>query len=98
MLKWVHFQQDYNGLNVELRYFRDVHRNEVDFVILQDNVVKQLIECKLRTREVNPALRMLKKRFPQAEAIQVALHSEQEYVDKNGVLVTTAERFLEKLI
>ena len=98
LLKWVHFQQDYNGLNVELRYFRDVHRNEVDFVILQDNVVKQLIECKLRTREVNPALRMLKRRFPQAEAIQVALHSEQEYVDKNGVLVTTAERFLEKLI
>jgi len=94
----VHFQQDYNGLDVELRYFRDVNRNEVDFAILQDKKVKQLIESKVRTREVNPALRMLKKRFPQAEAIQVSLLGQEEYVDKNGILVTSAERFLERLI
>ena len=31
-------------------------------------------------------------------AIQVSLFGEEEYVDKNGILVTTAERFLEKLI
>ncbi len=98
LLKWVHFQQDYNGLDVELRYFRDVKRNEVDFVVLQDGTVNQLIECKVRSREVSPALRMLKKRFPQAEAIQVSLLGQEEYVDKNGILVTTAEKFLEKLI
>ena len=98
LLKWVHFQQDYYGLDMELRYFRDVSRNEVDFVILKNKNVEQLIECKLRTREVNPALRLLKKRFPKAEAIQVSLFGEEEYVDKNGILVTTAERFLENLI
>ena len=26
LLKWIHFQQDYNGLNMELRYFRDIDR------------------------------------------------------------------------
>lgn len=98
LLKWVHFQQDYNGRNMELRYFRDVQRNEVDFVVLQDKTVKQLIECKVRTREVNPALRMLKRRFPEAEAIQVSLRDKEEYVGKNGILVTTAERFLKRLI
>ncbi len=98
LLKWMHFQQDYNGLDVELRYFRDVNRNEVDFVVLQDGHVKQLIECKVRSRDVNPALRMLKKRFPDARAIQVSLLGQEEYVDKNGILVTTAERFLQAFI
>ena len=87
LVKRVHFQQDYNGLDVELRYFRDVNRNEVDFVVLQDGTVKQLIECKVRSREVSPALRMLKKRFPQAEAIRVSLLEQGESVDKNGILV-----------
>ncbi len=98
LLKWVHFQQDYHGLDVELRYFRDVNRNEVDFVILQNGAVKQLIECKVRNREVNPALRMLKKRFPEAEAMQVSLVDREEYTDKNGILVTYAERFLERFL
>lgn len=98
LLKWMHFQQDYNGLDVELRYFRDVNRNEVDFVVLQDGDVKQLIECKVRSRDVNPALRMLKKRFPDARAIQVSLLGQEEYMDKNGIQVTTAERFLQELI
>ncbi len=96
--KWIHFQQDYNGLEMELRYFRDVYRNEVDFVILQDGMVKKLIECKVRSREVSPALRMLKRRFPEAEAIQVILRSDEEYVDKNGILVTPAHHFLDRLI
>ncbi len=30
LLKWCHFQQDTEGRNVELRYFRDVERREVD--------------------------------------------------------------------
>ncbi|MHB2150135.1 ATP-binding protein [Calditrichota bacterium LG25] len=98
LLKWVHFEQDYNGLEMELRYFRDVNRNEVDFVILQKGTVKKLIECKVRSREVSPALRMLKRRYPDAEAVQVSLRGQEEYVDKNGILVTSAERFLAPLI
>ena len=46
LLKWVHFKQDYDGMNLELRYFRDVERREVDFVILKDGIVEQLIEAK----------------------------------------------------
>ncbi|NOX38325.1 MAG: ATP-binding protein [Calditrichaeota bacterium] len=98
LLKWVHFQQDYHGLDLELRFFRDVHRNEVDFVVLENRTVKRLIECKLRSREVSPALKMLKRRFPEAEAIQISLAEQEEFVDKNGIRVTTAERFLGELI
>jgi predicted AAA+ superfamily ATPase len=34
LLKWVHFQQDALGRDVELRYFRDTDGREVDFVIV----------------------------------------------------------------
>ncbi len=98
LLKWIHYRQDYHGLDMELCFFRDVNRNEVDFVVLENKSVKQLIECKLRSREVSPALKMLKRRFPEAKAFQVSLADQKEYVDKNGIHVTTAERFLEELI
>lgn len=33
LLKWVHWQQDTEGLDLELRYFRDTDGREVDFVV-----------------------------------------------------------------
>ncbi|HHF51727.1 MAG TPA: ATP-binding protein, partial [Candidatus Aminicenantes bacterium] len=36
LLKWCYFIQDTQGFNMELRYFRDVDKREVDFVIIKD--------------------------------------------------------------
>ena len=36
LLKWVHFRQDTQGRDVELRFFRDIDGREVDFVVLED--------------------------------------------------------------
>jgi hypothetical protein len=33
LLKWVHYQQDTTGRDLDLRYFRDVDGREVDFVV-----------------------------------------------------------------
>jgi hypothetical protein len=33
LLKWVHFQIDTRGRELELRYFRDIDGREVDFVV-----------------------------------------------------------------
>ena len=38
LLKWVHFLQDSEGRDVELRYFRDVDGREVDFVVVEDTI------------------------------------------------------------
>jgi predicted AAA+ superfamily ATPase len=35
LLKWVHLEQDAKGRDVELRYFRDTDRREVDLVIVE---------------------------------------------------------------
>ena len=94
LLKWVHFQQDYHGHDIDLRYFRDIDRREVDFVITKNNQPVQFIECKRTGREINPALRYLKQRFPQAETVQISLYREDDFVNKDGIRVCPAHDFL----
>jgi len=97
LLKWVHFQQDYEGLDIDLRYFRDIDRREVDFVITKNNKPIQFIECKLKGKEVNSSLKYLKKRFPEAEAFQISLHREDNFVNKDDIHVCPAYDFLMNL-
>ena len=94
LLKWVHFQQDYEGLDIDLRYFRDIDRREVDFVITKNNKPIQFIECKLKGKEINPALKYLKKRFPEADAFQISLNRDDNFMNKDGIHVCPAYDFL----
>lgn len=98
LLKWCHLNQDYEGRNIELRYFRDVDKREVDFVLLENNKPQQFIECKLRQRDINPALRYLKKRFPSVYTVQISLFGEADYVNKDGIHICPAEKYLLNLI
>jgi len=36
LLKWCYFVQDTEGFHMELRYFRDVDKREIDFILLKD--------------------------------------------------------------
>ena len=46
LLKWVHFEQDTQGRDLELRYFRDIDGREVDFVVVDGRRPVLLAECK----------------------------------------------------
>ena len=98
LLKWVHFQQDYHGYNNELRYFRNREGKEVDFVVLENGAPVLFVECKLRSREISPALRYLKKHYPEAKAVQVALYQEEDLVNKDGIRLCPATNFLMELV
>lgn len=98
LLKWIHFQQDHSGRNVELRYFRDVDRREVDFIVLQDNRPVRAIECKLGNKGVSQSLRYFKARFPQVEAIQVHQTDEKSWLSKEGVLCLGWRELLKQYI
>lgn len=98
LLNYCHFKQDYEGLNYELRYFRDIDRREVDFVILLNGKPVRFIECKLKSRDVNAGLRYLKKRFPECEAIQISLYSDDDYLNRDGIRVCPAYKFLKDLL
>lgn len=97
LVKWVHFQQDYEGKDAELRFFRSKDGKEVDFVVLEKGKPKMFIECKLRGREINPVLRYLKKQFPNADAMQISLYRDDDFVTKEGIRVCPAARFLMEL-
>ena len=97
LLKWVHFRQDTQGRDLELRFFRDVDRREVDFVVLENRQPLMLVECKLADRDIDRGLRYLKTRFPNADAYQIALAGQRDYVSPQGIKAMPALDFLRTL-
>jgi hypothetical protein len=97
LLKWVHFQQDSLGRDLELRYFRDVEGREIDFVIVEDKKPIQAIECKWKEADLNPALLYFKKRFSECDAIQISAMAKESYQTPEGIRMTSAVDFLKTL-
>jgi hypothetical protein len=98
LLKWTHFRADTEGLRIELRYFRDVEGREVDFVVTQDGKPTLLVECKSSDREISPALRYLKQRYPAAQAWQVSAEGNRDYLSPEGIHVAPALALLATLV
>lgn len=98
LLKWVHFRQDTEGLDLELRYFRDVEGREVDFVVTERRRPLLLIEAKAADSPVDPALRYLKRRFPEAAAWQIAAAGTKDYISPEGIRVAPALVLLSGLV
>jgi len=94
----VHHEQDTQGRDVELRYFRDVDGREVDFVLVEDGVPFEAVECKLADGPVNPALRYLQRRFDGLETFQIAARGTKDYVTPEGVRVCPALDYLALLV
>ena len=98
LLKWVHFREDTEGYRTELRYFRDIEGREVDFVALENGKPTLFVECKISDRDVSPALRYLKERFPRTDAWQVSIDGRRNYVSREGIRVAPALDLLATLI
>jgi len=98
LLKWVHFEQDTKGRMLELRYFRDVDRREVDFVLVEGRKPFLLVECKWSDAPIDRGLRYLKARIPQAEAWQISATGTKDYQSPEGVRVAPALALLRELV
>ena len=98
LLKWVHFEQDTQGRDLELRYFRDIEGREVDFVVVEGRHPRLLVECKWGDAEVDRSLRYLKARFPDADAWQISATGIKDYRSPDGMRVAPAVRLLRTLI
>jgi len=98
LLKWVHFGQDAQGRDLELRYFRDVDGREVDFVVMEARRPIRLVECKWGDADVHRGLRYLRERFPKCEAFQVSAVGRKDYLTANGIRVCPALEFLKRLV
>jgi predicted AAA+ superfamily ATPase len=98
LLKWVHFQQDVEGRDLELRYFRDVDGREVDFVVTERRKVLVAIECKWGDADVDRGLRYLNARAPGARAWQISATGRKDFRTPDGIRVAPAIEFLRTLV
>lgn len=98
LLKWAQYQQDTQGRDLDLRYFRDVDGREVDFVVAERRKPLWLIECKWADAEIARSLRYLKARFPDCQAWQLSAAGQKDFVSPEGIRVCPALTFLGELV
>ncbi len=98
LLKWCQFQEDVRGIDIELRYFRDVTGREVDFVVTVDKKPIIAIEARYSDSHVSPALKYFKSRFPECEAVQLVAREDREFVSAEGIEVMWRPRYLGTLV
>ena len=98
LLKWVHFQQDTEGHDYELYYFRDIDGREVDFVLTLDGQPIHLVEVKWNDTEISKSLKYLKTKYPAATAWQISAIGQKEYVSREGIIVSPCVTFFNQFI
>lgn len=98
LLKWVHFQQDTEGADYDLKYFRDIDGREVDFVITQNGEPESFIECKYQDGPISKSLVYLKKKYPTASFHQITMSGTKDYISGEGIRVQPALKFLRELV
>lgn len=98
LLKWCHYQEDVEGEDYRLCYFRDKQKREVDFVLLRNNRPWLFVEAKLRDSKPSTGILFLKARFPNVRSVQVCLEPKLVGEHKSGVELMRAEMFLREFI
>ena len=97
LLKWCHWMEDSEGEEMELRYFRDKERREVDFVIVKNREPILFCEAKVADQSTSTHLKYLKKKFPNVRAVQVLRESINPVITLDGIEKISALRFLNEL-
>ena len=88
LLKRLHFIEDYHGYKCSLHYIRDKEGREVDFVVVIDGEVTDLIEVKWREKKVSTPLLYYKNLLNPKRTIQLVGELDRSF-DHEGVRVTT---------
>lgn len=95
--KAARFLEDTEGLDTDVRFFRDQEGREVDFVETRNGNAVRFVEAKLSETSPSPALLYLRRKFADVPAVQVLRKPGVDRVADLGVRVVSAERFLAEL-
>ena len=98
LLKWCHYQYDCFGNEYELKYYRDSQAREVDFVITLENKPYMFIETKLQSTDIDKNLVYLKNKFPEVPSYQIIFKTDKEFVNKDGIILQSAIKFLQEFV
>ena len=86
LLKRLHFLEDRDGYCYELRYIRDKEGREVDFAVLKDGHLEELIEAKYSDDSISRHLQYYAERLKPEKATQIVAKVRRPY-DKGRIKV-----------
>lgn len=87
LLKRLHFIEEYFGYRCSLHYVRDRDGREVDFVMVIDKKVIELIEVKLSKSNPSSALKYYREKLKPKKTVQIVGELKTSF-DDHGILVT----------
>jgi predicted AAA+ superfamily ATPase len=87
LLKRLHFLEDREGYRYELCYVRDKEGREVDFLILKEGIVEELIEVKFSDDQISKSLLYYADRLKPKRATQIVANLKRSY-SKGRLTVT----------
>lgn len=93
LLKRLNYIEDSQGYRMELRYVRDKEGHEVDFIILKDGAIEELVEAKFADNEASKSLQYFAERLQPKRATQLVAHLKQPYSRGRLHVMSAAEYF-----
>ncbi|MBA7513978.1 hypothetical protein ES705_05996 [subsurface metagenome] len=97
LLKRLHFLEDRDGYRYELRYIRDKEGREVDFAIIKEGNLEELIEVKFSDEAISKALKFYAERLQPKRATQILAHLIRPY-DEGRINVIDAISYFGNMI
>lgn len=94
LLKKIHFLEDRDGYRYELCYIRDKEGREVDFAIVKEGVLTELIEAKFADPNISPHLQYYAERLKPKMAQQIVAKLKRSYSQKKMHVVTPFESLM----
>jgi predicted AAA+ superfamily ATPase len=96
LLKTIQFLQDRDGYRYELRYIRDKEGREVDFAVVRDGKLIEIVEAKWSDRNVSKSLEYYAEKLRPARARQIVGDLKRPY-DSGRIEVRSAVDALSSL-
>ncbi|MEA1922186.1 MAG: ATP-binding protein [Pseudomonadota bacterium] len=87
LIKRLHYMEDRDGYRYELRYIRDKEGREIDFVILKEGQIEELIEVKYSDEKPSTHLRYYAGKLNPPKATQLVATLKKPF-DANGIRLT----------
>jgi len=87
LIKRLHFLEDRDGYRYTLHYLRDKEGREVDFVILKENQIEELVEVKFSDEKISKSLLYYAERLRPNKATQIVANLKRPY-DQGNIRVT----------
>lgn len=96
LLREIHYLEDTDGRHGELCFIRDRESRAIDFLVVIDNIPRQLIEVKLSDNQFSPSLSRFSAMLRNIRGVQIVKNLKQNK-SHGSLSMTSAAEFLSRL-